>query len=109
MQEPTIELSRLDLELFARQLIDDADAHSGAPHTIAQLRGQIPLDLLAAQCTNAFEERRDANLRPAFGEQHTPGANPVAGDYLVHGHLVGALITAGRGHDEPLANCPEAQ
>jgi len=39
MQEATIELSRLDLELFARQLIDDADAHSGAANTIAQLRG----------------------------------------------------------------------
>jgi hypothetical protein len=38
MQEPTIELSRLDLELFARQLIHDADAQFGAANTIAQLR-----------------------------------------------------------------------
>jgi hypothetical protein len=30
MQEATIELSRLDLELFARQLIQDADAQFGA-------------------------------------------------------------------------------
>ena len=35
MQEATIELSRLDFELFARQLIHDADAQS---NTIAQLR-----------------------------------------------------------------------
>jgi hypothetical protein len=33
----------------------------------------------------------------------------VTGIPLVHGHLVGALVTAGRGHDEPLANRQEVQ
>ena len=49
VEQAPFELPRLDLVLLARKLVDHRYTNLGSPDPVAQLRGQIPLDLLAAQ------------------------------------------------------------
>ncbi len=46
MEQSSFELPRLDLELFARKLVDHRYTNLSSTDPVAQLRGQIPLDLL---------------------------------------------------------------
>jgi hypothetical protein len=68
MQEPAFVLSRLYRVLLARHLVDDVDAYSGRADTIAQFRGQVPLDLLSRQRTKSVEQRHDPDFRPVAAE-----------------------------------------
>ena len=103
MQEPTVELSGLDLELFARQLIDDADAYSGAANTIAQLRSQIPLNLLPAEVPDAGKEGMHHHLGPLFGEEAFTLRDRVAGLPLAHAHFIRAAVRSSRCQNNTLA------
>src|SRR5208283_2818686 len=54
VQQPAFELSRLNLVLSARKFVDHRYTNLRIPNTIAQLRRQIPLDLLATQSADAL-------------------------------------------------------
>ena len=47
MKQVAGELAWLDVEFLARVAIDHLDPHAGVTDALAQLRGQIPLYLLA--------------------------------------------------------------
>jgi hypothetical protein len=54
MQEATIELSRLDLELFAHQLVHDADAQFGAARCEPPCRARGTATLFSTSSAIAF-------------------------------------------------------
>src|SRR5438309_5321396 len=98
MQQSPLVGARLDLVLLARKLVDDRHANLGVADPVAQLRGQIPLDLLAGKCTDSLQQRADAKLGAAFGEQDPSRAYRVTRVTLTHRHLVGTLVAAGGDH-----------
>lgn len=69
MQELAFVLTRLDQILLARELVDDGDPNPGLADPVAQLRGEIPLNLLAREPTHSLEERSDVDLGAAIGDQ----------------------------------------
>jgi hypothetical protein len=108
VEQSPFELPRLDLVLLARKLVDHRYPNLGSADPVAQLRGQIPLDLLAAQTADAVEQRADPELGSRLGKEHASRIHGVARISFVHGHLIDALIGAATGHREPLAHGPEA-
>src|SRR2546430_8260702 len=109
MQQSPLVGARLDLVLLARKLVDDRHANLGVADPVAQLRGQIPLDLLAGKCTDSLQQRADAKLGAAFGEQDPSRAYRVTRVTLTHRHLVGTLVAAGGDHRKRVADRPERQ
>src|ERR1700730_2657401 len=109
MEQAAFELPRLDLVLLWRKFIDDRYTNLGSTDPVAQLRGQIPLDLLAAQATDAVELGADLELGAWVGKEHASRAHGVARIPFVHNHLIEALIGTARSHREPLAHGPKAQ
>src|SRR4029077_15982167 len=103
------ELPRLDLVLLARKSVDHRYTNLGGTDPVAQLRGQIPLDLLAAQATDAVEQGADLECGAWLGKEHASRVHGVARLSFVHDHLIDALIVPARRHREPLAHGPEAQ
>ena len=69
VQQSPLELPRLDLEFGPRGAIDDADRDAGMTDAIAQLRGEVPLDLLAAEVLDARQDASDQNLRTRLREE----------------------------------------
>ena len=109
MQQPSLVGARLDLVLLARKLVDHRHANLGVADSVAQLRGQIPLDLLAGKGTDSLQQGADAKLRAAFGEQDPSRAHRVPRVALAHRHLVGTLVASGRDHRKLVADRPERQ
>src|SRR5208283_1507003 len=66
VQQPARELPRLDRELLTRLPIDDLDLHPCRADALAELRGEIPLHLLAGELADPREEWLDAQSRPAL-------------------------------------------
>jgi hypothetical protein len=56
VQQAAFELPRLDLVLFARDLIDNRYANPAVANAVAQLRGEIPLYFFAAQAADPIEQ-----------------------------------------------------
>ena len=109
MQQTPAEFPRLDLELLAGLPIDYLDANPGLANAIAKLRGEIPLNLLAAQLPSPGQQRLHFELRPGVRKEHPPPAHRVARIAFPHPHLVGLAIKTGRAHRELLTHCPEAE
>src|SRR5213079_2188132 len=109
MQQPSLVGARLDLVLLTRKLVDHRHANLGVADSVAQLRGQIPLDLLAGKGTDSLQQGADAKLRAALGEQDPSRAHRVPRVALAHRHLVGTLIASGRDHRKLVADRPERQ
>ena len=61
MQQASIKLTRFDLELLAGMTVDDPDFDAALADPLAQLRGEIPLDLFAVQLPDTGQERGDAS------------------------------------------------
>src|SRR5262249_29928260 len=108
-QELTCVLARLDQILLAREPIDDSDPDPGLADPVAQLRGEVPLNLLAREPAYSFEEWSDMDLGAAVGDEGPLGRHRVARISLANHHLIGALIRARTGHGERLADGPEAE
>src|SRR5215471_9914488 len=109
MQELALILARLDQILLAREPIDDSDPDSGLADSVAQLRGEVPLNLLARESSHSLEERSDMDLGAVVGDQGPLGRHRVARISLAHDHLIGALIRTRAGHGKRFADRPEAE
>ena len=109
VQQPALERAWLDFVLLAGELVDDTYPHPRRAQPVAQLGGEKPLDLLAAQAADALEKRADLELGAAFGEEHSALRDLVARVPLAHRHLIGTLVGAGRGHRQCVADGPKAQ
>src|SRR5580700_10136854 len=109
MEQSSFELPRLDLELFARKLVDHRYTNLSSTDPVAQLRGQIPLDLLAAQATDALEQGTDLELGARLGKEHASRVHGVARIPFAHNHLIDPLIGTARSHRERIAHGPKAQ
>src|SRR5215813_4493284 len=77
MQEPALVLARLDQILLAREPIDDSDPDPGLVDPVAQLRGEVPLNLLAREPSHSLEERSDMDLGAAVGDEGPLGRHRV--------------------------------
>ena len=101
VQQSTLELPRFDFVLLARELVDHRYASLRVADPVPQLRGQIPLDLLAAQACG-FPRAAGLILSsvPFSANNTRRGLHLVPRIPLAHRHLVGALIGAGRGHGQ---------
>jgi hypothetical protein len=109
MQQAAFELARFHLVLLAHELIDHRDPDFRVPNPVPEFRGEIPLDFLATQAPNPFQQRADFELSALLGKQRAPRGHVVARIALAHGHLVGALVCARRGHRQLVADGPETQ
>src|SRR5215469_378780 len=109
MQELALVLARLDQILLAREPIDDSDLDPGLADPVAQLRGEVPLNLFAREPAHSLQKRGDMDLGAAVGDQGPPLRHRVARISLAHDHLIGALIRARAGHGKRLADRPEAE
>src|SRR5438128_11949975 len=109
VEQAAFELSRLDLVLLARKFIDHRYTNLRIANTIAQLRGQIPLDLLAAQSADALEQGPDLEFGAPLGKEHPSKLYDVARIPFTHNHLIDSLIGTGRSDRERVAHGPEAQ
>jgi hypothetical protein len=109
MQELALVLARLDQVLLARELIDDSDPDPGFADPVAQLRGEVPLNLFAREPAHSSQERSDMDLGAAVGDEGPLGRHRVARISLANDHLIGALIGARTGHGKRLADRPEAE
>jgi hypothetical protein len=63
MQQTSFKLPRFDFILLARELIDHRHSDHRAADPVPQLRGQIPLDLFAAQGPDSLKQRTDFEFR----------------------------------------------
>jgi len=109
MQQTPLVLTRLDRILLARQPVEDGDAHAGLPDAVAQLGGEIPLDLFSREGADAVEQTRDANFRARLGKERASGRDGIARIASAHDHLIGMVVGADRGHRELFAHGPKAQ
>src|SRR5207244_11330832 len=109
VQEPSLVLPRLDLELRARCSIDDAHRHAGMTDAVAQLRGKIPLDLLATEVLDARQDAFDQDLGAWLGEKSRPLRDPVARVSFAKMHLPGAPVVARRSQQKIFTKRPDAQ
>src|SRR3990172_9273937 len=110
VQQPPAELARLDRVLLARLAVHHLDPHARLPDAVAQLRGEVPLDLLAAELADAGQQRADVELRAARRhERALVTGDGVARVAAAHAHLVQAPVRARGAHGELIAHRPEAQ
>src|SRR5215471_9361366 len=109
MEQAAFELPRLDLVLLARKFIDYRDTNLGSTDPVAQLRGQIPLDLLSAQAADAVEQGTDLEFGARLDKEHASRVHPVARIALAHNHLIEPPIGTARSHRERIAHGPKAQ
>ncbi len=109
VQEPTLELPRLDLELGSRGPVDDADRYARVTDPVAQLRGEVPLDLLAAEVLDARQDAADQHLGSRLGKERRTRGDAIARVALAKVHLPGASVVARRSQQKIFAQRPEAQ
>ena len=109
VQQSALELAGLDLVFGPRGPIDDADRYARMANAVAQLGGEVPLDLVAAEVLDARQDAPDQDLRPRFGEQRRAVRDAIARVALLQVHLKGASIRARRGQQKLFAQRPEAQ
>src|SRR5665213_4315925 len=109
VQQATFELARLDLEFRARRSIDDANRYTGMANAVAQLGGEVPLDLLAAEVLDARQDALDQHLGARVGEERRPLRDAKGWVTLAQVHLVRATVGAGRGQEKVFAQRPETQ
>src|SRR3972149_1909109 len=109
VEELAGELARHDDELLARVPVDHADVHARSTDALAQLRGEIPLDLLARELPDARQEWAHLEPRAGLLQERVAHQTPVARIPLAHLHLGGAPAGARRGHRELLADGPERE
>src|SRR5437868_8295588 len=109
VEQSPLELPRLDLEFGPRGAIDNADRHAGMTDAIAQLRGKVPLDLLAAEVLDPRQDASYQNVCARLREERGPVRDAIARVSLGEMHLPGAAIVAGRGEQQILPERPEAQ
>ena len=107
VQQLAGELPRYDHELLARLPIDHAHVDARRADALAQLGGEIPLDLLPGKLPDARQQRPDLEPRPGVLQQRVPDRDAVARVAFPHLHLVGAAVGARRSHRELLADRPE--
>src|SRR6516225_1273750 len=109
MQQTPLELSRLNLVLLSRQLVDHRHANSTVSDSVAQLGGEIPLNLLAVQVTDSVEQGSDLDLGASLAKKSPPRPHCVARIPFTHQHLIGSLIGTGRGNREGVTDGPKTQ
>ncbi len=68
VQQPALVFPGLDPELGARRSVDDAYVDAGMANAVAELGGEIPLDLLAAEVLDARQDAANQHLGPALGK-----------------------------------------
>src|ERR1700693_1996486 len=109
MQQPAFELPGLDLERSPRGFIDYTDRHARKADSIAQLGGEIPLDLLSAEILDARQDALDQHIGARLREKRCPVGDAIARVALAQLHLIGAPIAPRTGERQLLAKRPEAQ
>ena len=109
MEQSPLELTRLDLVLLARELVDDGDPRLRVTDPVAQLGGQYHWIFSPLRVRMPSSSGTDSKLRALLGEEHASRVYLVARIPLAHRHLVGLLIGASRGHGQGVAHRPEAQ
>src|SRR6266481_4616093 len=77
VQQSSLELTGFDLEFGARGSIDDANRYAGVTDPVTQLRGEVPLDLLAAEILDTRQDAFDQDFGAQLGEQRRPLRDPV--------------------------------
>src|SRR5450759_3204812 len=97
MQQPAFELPGLDLERSPRGSIDHTDRHARKADSIAQLRSEIPLDLLAAEILDARQDALDQHIGAWLREKRCPVGDAIARVPLAQFHLIGTPIAPGTG------------
>src|SRR5215469_12326322 len=109
MEQAAFELPRLDLVLLASKFVDYRDTNLGSTDPVTQLRGQIPLDLLATQAADAVEQGTNLEFGARLDKEDASRIHGVARIALAHNHLVDPLIGTAGSHCKRVANGPKAQ
>ena len=109
VQQLACKLPRHDDELLACVPIDHADVDGGGADPLAELRGKVPLDLLARELPDARQERPDPEAGTRLLHERVAGRDAVARVTFPHPHLISAPVGSGRGHGELLPDRPERE
>src|SRR6266542_912381 len=87
VQQPSFVLPWLDCILLPSNLVDHRDTHAGVTDAVAQLRREVPLDLLSRERTNSLEQPRYTQLSSRLQKKRAFGFDCVAWVALSHDHL----------------------
>ena len=109
VNESTVELPRRDGVGLASRAVADPHLNAGLPDAVAQFRGQVPVELLAAELPNARQQRPDVERGARFRHQGTPRPDGIALVSTTHRHLVQRAVHRGRTEFQVLAKRPETQ
>ena len=78
-------------------------------NTVAQLRREVPLDLLSGKRTNAIEQPRDSQLSSGFNKERALRFHCVARVAFSHDHLPGTIVCARGCQRQFLSERPEGK
>ena len=109
MQQSSFVLPRLHCILLASDLVDHRNTHAGVADTVAQLRREVPLDLLSRERTNSFEQPRYSQLSSGLSKKRAFGFDRVARVAFSHDHLPGTIVCPGRGQRQFLSQRPKGK
>src|SRR5438270_13768673 len=77
LQAPPLALARLHLVFGSCGPIDHSDRYTGMADAIAQLRGEIPLDLLATEVLDSGQNAPDQDLGAHLRQKRGPLRDPI--------------------------------
>src|SRR6476646_6323273 len=109
MQQSPLELTRLNFEFGSRSAIDDLDLNTRRANAIAQLRSQIPLQLLAAELLDSCQQWPNCQLSASIGQQNTLLFDFIFRIPFVHLHLISPHICSRRSEEKFFPHGPETQ
>src|SRR5258705_2367478 len=109
MQQTPFVLPWLDCILFASDLVDHGNTHAGVADTVAQLRREVPLDLLSRERTNSVEQPRYSQLSSGLDKKQAFGFDRVARVAFSHDHLPCTTVCRCRCQRQFLSKSPKGK
>src|SRR6266498_4975755 len=107
VQQSSFVLPWLDYILLPSDLVDHCNTHAGVADTIAQLRREVPLDLLSREQTNSLEQPGYPQLSSGLNKKRAFGFDRVARVALSHDHLPCTIVCSGRCQRQFLSKRPK--
>src|SRR6266511_318285 len=107
MQQSSFVLPRLHCVLLPGDLVDHWNTHAGVADTVAQLRREVPLDLLSRKRTNSLEQPGYSQLSSGLHKKRTFDFDCVARVTFSHDHLPCTIVRPCRSQRQLLSKRPK--
>jgi hypothetical protein len=109
VKQLTVEATRFDLEILSGGAVDDADGDAGAGDAVAELAGEVRLDLLSREAAHPRQEGLDVQGGAAALEELPGGADREVRGVLDEVQPLSLAVGRAGGEGELLPDGPEAQ